>query len=81
MLKEYFQKVTLPIDKANHAFQGLLIYSLIALYSPFVALVVVLAVGVGKEILDSKIGGTVDGWDTVATVAAPIGLYVVGLFV
>lgn len=75
MLKKYFKMVTLPIDKANHAFQGLLIYSLIAMYSPLVAILVVIIVGMGKEILDKFIGGTVDAWDTVATVAAPIVLY------
>lgn len=80
MLKEYFQKVTLPIDKANHAFQGLLIYGLVALYRPFVALVVVLLVGVGKELLDDHIDGTVAIWDTIATIAAPVVLYTIGLF-
>ena len=75
-LSKYFKMVTMPQDKANHAFQGLLIYSLIALYNPLIAIIVVLVIGVGKEILDKYIGGTVDKWDTVATVAAPIILYI-----
>ena len=76
MIKKYLQLATLPIDKANHAFQGLLIYALIAIYSPLAAIVVVVIVGVGKEVVDRYIGGTVDKWDVVATVASPIVLYV-----
>ena len=76
LLSKYFKMVTMPQDKANHAFQGLLIYSLIALYSPLIAIVVVLVVGFGKEVLDGFIDGTVDKWDTIATVAVPIMLYI-----
>ena len=79
LIKKYLQAVTLTQDKANHAFQGLLIYSLLAFYSPLVAIVVVLVVGFGKEVLDGFIGGTVDKWDIVATISAPFLLYVISL--
>ena len=68
-------KLVIPQDKANHAFYGLLIYSLVAMYNPLVAVLVVLVVGAGKEVLDKYTNGTVDKWDFVATITAPVFLY------
>lgn len=76
MIKKYLKMITLSQDKANHAFYGLLVYSIIAIWSPFVGVVVVLMLAVLKEVLDSYIGGTVDKWDVVATALAVVSLYI-----
>lgn len=77
LFKRYFQFITLPVDKANHAMHGLIVYSFIAIYSPFIAILVVLVLGIGKEVLDKYIGGTVDIRDIVATALAPVILYLI----
>ena len=56
----------LPYDKALHVLYGLIIYSLIALYSADIAIVIVMCTAVGKELYDSyhKDIHTADGYAT-----------------
>ena len=66
----------LPADKAMHIIYGLAIYCLAALISPLHGLAAAIAVGVIKEIYDSKGHGHVEFLDFVATSAGGvIGFY------
>jgi len=76
-MKEWFKFITLPQDKANHALWGLAIYSFVALYSPMIAIILVFANAIGKEIWDNFNDGTVDKYDSLATVTIPFILYLI----
>ena len=70
-------------DKANHIIYGASVYILatIVTQSPAVGLVACTAVGVGKEIYDSRDTNhhTPDVWDAVATVAGGLAIFLYGL--
>jgi hypothetical protein len=70
-------------DLANHAFYGLLIYSIVALYDPLVGLCVVSIVGVGKEVYDSynKLTHTPDIVDTLFTIVPSMVLFLLELVI
>jgi hypothetical protein len=64
---------SLPQDKANHAVYGAVIAAIVSLHSIQLALIVVICVGVGKELSDwwqNRHGGHhgVEALDVVATV-------------
>jgi hypothetical protein len=43
----------IPVDKANHFIAGTLIYVLSAIiFSPFIAIIPVIVIGLGKEVYD-----------------------------
>ena len=58
-------------DKANHFIYGVVLFILLAfIRSPEIALAIVVAVGIAKEIYDKySETGTPDIWDAVATTA------------
>ena len=74
-------KLMLSQDKANHAFYGLLIYSIISLISIHLALVVVLIVAIAKEIVDIYTKRYYDYYDILATAIIPIILYCASLVI
>ena len=59
----------LPQDKGNHVVYGLVLFMLLAfIRSPEIALAIVVALGIAKELYDKYTGtGTPDAWDAVAT--------------
>ena len=80
MIEKYFKFITLPSDKANHAFWGLVTYSFIALYSPLLAVLVVMVIAIGKEVYDEYYPNhTSDKMDAIATAITPIVLYIASL--
>ena len=84
-MKELFEKVNrfilLPQDKANHSFWNLLIYSLIAIYSADIAIIVVLLSGIGKEVYDSNNEDihTPDVMDAVYSIVPSSTVYILSL--
>lgn len=80
---KYFLTVTINLqrDKANHAFDLLLVYSLIALFSPLIALGVVLLIALAKEVWDYFGNGTPDVWDIVAGITSPIVIFLLQLLI
>ena len=72
--------MTLPADKSSHAMYGLIVWGLVSIYNPEVAICLVLFMGISKEIIDRYIGGTRDVWDAVATIAVPLVLYIITYF-
>ena len=55
-------------DKQLHLLAGFIIALCIVWITPFVALVTVIVIGILKELWDKRHGGTVDGWDVIATI-------------
>ena len=78
-MKNILEWALMPQDKANHAFYGLALYSLLALVSPLLAIVLVITIGVGKEIYDEIQYGGFDTIDIVFTIALPVVLYTISL--
>lgn len=78
-LIEYLSRFTEHPDKVLHAFAGLLVFAagLWATESPLIALGAAFVVGIGKEIYDRRrpLTHTSDPWDTFATVAPGILLW------
>lgn len=72
-----FIPMAIPADKANHAFYGLLTYVLVALYDPFISIVLITSIAVFKEIFDQYKYKGADGKDFLYTVAAPLLMYVI----
>ena len=70
-IREMFHILIIPHDKANHAFYGLLVYSILAVFSSSLALIVVVLLGVGKEIFDEidYDGGSLE--DAMYTITPP----------
>ena len=58
----------IPKDKLLHFIMGVLVYQSLVLFVGMYALIAVIAVGIGKEVYDHYYGGTVDGYDAVATI-------------
>jgi len=70
-----FKGMVLAQDKANHAFYGLLLYSVINIFDPSTAVITVIALGLGKELYDElKYQGS-DILDFLSTVSAPVFVY------
>jgi len=69
----------LPNDKTLHYLYGTLIYLLIAIYNPIIAIISILLIAVGKEVYDyfMKDKHTPDIWDIVYTVIVPVVLTVI----
>ena len=63
-------------DKLLHLSVGLIVYSGISIFSLDYALLVVLILGIGKEIYDYYDYGGFDRADMVWTVSAPLALYI-----
>jgi len=66
-------------DKLGHMVVGLIIFSVLVVFvKPFVALIVTLLTGAGKEIYDLfyRDKHTPDIWDFVATTIIPIVLFI-----
>ena len=86
-MKELIEKINsmliIPHDKALHAFYGLLVYNIVSLYNPTIAILTVVLISVAKEIYDfqHKDIHTADWYDALATSAIPLVLYVVGLMI
>jgi hypothetical protein len=69
---------SLPKDKAYHMLYGLIAYNFIALYSPTLAVLVVIVIAIGKEVYDEYYPNhTSDKMDAIATAIVPIVLYVI----
>lgn len=75
-MKSLLSKLTLEEDKANHAFYGLVVYSILLLINSTVAICGVLAVAILKEIYDKYFGGTSDRLDVIYTITTPLLLEV-----
>jgi len=67
----------IPADKANHTIYGLGLFILMAwLRDPVFALLLVIAVGIVKEVYDKVTEtGTPDVWDAVATACGGLAGY------
>ena len=83
MIEKVLKLLLLDQDKANHAFYGLLVYSILSLYSPMLALVVVGIQAVGKEIYDLiyKEIHTPDIIDALYTFLPSLIVYSIGVIV
>ena len=80
-MDKIFKLINLPRDKANHAFYGMVIYSLLALYDAQIAIIVTVVVGIGKEVYDYiyRDKHSPEVLDAVAVIAVPLVLFVIGL--
>lgn len=71
-LEEVFKKMSIPQDKANHMVYGFIVYGLLYMISPSIALTGTIGVAIAKEVYDMYFGGTVDWKDYIATIIIPI---------
>ena len=80
MAEKWFKFITMEHDKANHAFHGLFTYSMVSLYSPLLAIIIVAILGIGKEVYDYYIPNhTSDYMDAVYTVVPSLVVYILGV--
>ena len=80
MMEKLFKLLQMDYDKCHHAFYGLLIYSLLAIVSPMIAIIVVAVVGIGKEVYDNYTPNhTSDKMDAVYTVIPSLVMYILGV--
>jgi hypothetical protein len=84
--KNFKEKITLlynklnslPKDKVYHSFYGTLIFTLLAIVNPNIAIAIVWIAAFGKEILDKVSGlGEFDIFDIFATVTLPTVLHMI----
>ena len=66
-------------DKILHLAAGFIIALLLTWISPLAALLVVVLVGIMKELFDYYFNGTVDKWDFVATVIGGLPVIILGV--
>ena len=70
MVQEFINK--LPKDKLLHFIAGVLIYQSTVWFIGYYAIIPVVICAIGKEVYDRYYGGTVDVYDTVATILGGI---------
>ena len=72
----------LPCDKAKHAFYGLFIYNLFSFLNHTLAILIVIALGVSKEVYDRKHKDihTPDIKDAIATILPSFIIYIIWYF-
>ena len=71
-----FKKLALiPNDKLLHSFYGTLIYLLLSLFSPIVAILTVIFVAIAKEVYDEIVYNGFDWKDIIATILIPMLLF------
>jgi len=79
--KTLYNLTRIPTDKLLHSFYGTLVYSVVALANPIVALITVAALAVTKEIYDYTQSNHTASWqDVVATVGIP-GILTLGYYI
>lgn len=72
----FFKKLALiPNDKLLHSFYGTVIYLLLSLFSPIIAILTVIFVAIAKEIYDEIVYSGFDWKDIIATIAIPMLLF------
>lgn len=72
----FFKKLALiPNDKLLHSFYGTVIYLLLSLFSPIVAILTVIFVAIAKEVYDEIVYGGFDWKDIIATILIPMLLF------
>lgn len=72
----FFKKLALiPKDKLLHSFYGTLIYLLLSLFSPIVAILTVIFVAIAKEVYDEVKYKSFDFVDIVATILIPMLIF------
>lgn len=72
----FFKKLALiPNDKLLHSFYGTVIYLLLSLFSPIVAILAVVFVAIAKEVYDEVKYKSFDIIDIIATILIPILLF------
>ena len=75
-MDKIFQKLAnIQHDKLLHSFYGTVIYLLLSLFSPIVAILTVIFVAIAKEIYDEVKYGGFDWKDLVATIVIPLVLF------
>ena len=82
MIEKIFKTMNkIQHDKSLHALYGLFVYSLVATVSPLIAIVIVILLGVGKEVYDSLniATHTPDVMDAVYTIVPAGIVYIVTL--
>ena len=62
----------MPQDKANHLAYGMIVYSLVGVWDPLMALGIVVMIATVKEVWDRTGHGTCSIWDWIATVSCPM---------
>ena len=73
----FFKKLALiPNDKLLHSFYGTVIYLLLSLFSPIVAILTVIFVAIAKEVYDEIKYKSFDIVDIIATILIPVLLFV-----
>ena len=66
MVQEFINKI--PKDKLLHFIAGVIIYQSTFWVIGYYSLALVVLFAIGKEVYDHYYGGTVDGYDAVATI-------------
>lgn len=66
----------IPHDKLLHGFYGTVIYLLLSLFSPIVAILTVIFVAIAKEVYDEIVYSGFDWKDIIATIAIPMLLFI-----
>lgn len=66
----------IPHDKLLHSFYGIVIYLLLSLFSPIVAILTVIFVAIAKEIYDEIVFSGFDWKDIIATILIPMMLFI-----
>ena len=70
----------IPCDKVRHALIGLVVYTVIAMWSATVAIIIVAVIAIAKEVYDAGIEGhTPEPYDAIATAIIPLILYIIGV--
>ena len=73
----FFKKLALiPKDKLLHSFYGTVIYLLLSLFSPIVAILTVIFVAIAKEVYDEVKYKSFDIVDIIATILIPMILFI-----
>ena len=65
----------IPHDKLLHSFYGTVIYLLLSLFSPIVAILTVIFVAIAKEVYDEVKYKSFDLKDIIATILIPMLLF------
>lgn len=72
----FFKNLALiPKDKLLHSFYGTVIYLLLSLFSPIVAILTVIFVAIAKEVYDEIVYSGFDWKDIIATISIPMLLF------
>ena len=75
-MDKIFQKLAnIQHDKLLHSFYGTVIYLLLSLFSPIIAILTVIFVAIAKEIYDEIVYSGFDWKDIIATIAIPMMLF------